>query len=81
MATQAFQPTVDVVAKSAALDSFMLRCWSRSLLVEHGMMFLQESVDLLQETAVSTGLVDLLGQDAVQATMAKAFEPWRGQTC
>jgi hypothetical protein len=76
-ATQALQPTVDVVAASVALDSFKLRCWARAYLVEHGMMFLQEAVDGLQEPAVSTGLVDLLGQDAVQAVMAKAFEPRR----
>jgi hypothetical protein len=73
-ATQALQPTVDVVAASMALDSFKLRCWSRSLLVEHGMMILQESVDVLQDAAISIGLVDLLGQDEVQSIMTKAFE-------
>jgi hypothetical protein len=73
--------TADVVAASMTLDSFKLRCWARAYLVEHAMMFLQEAVDGLQEAAFSTGLVDLLGQDEVQLTMGKAFEPRRGRTC
>jgi hypothetical protein len=41
------------------------------------MMLLPEAVDVLQDLAVSTGLVDLLGQDSVQAIMATAFKPSR----
>jgi len=37
-------------------------------------MPLQEAVDGLQDLAVDTGLVDMLGQDAVQAIMANAFD-------
>ncbi len=69
---------VDGALASMGLDGFGLRCWARARLVEHGMMFLQEAVDGLQDVAVSSGLVDLLGQDAVQSIMAKAFE--RDQT-
>lgn len=72
---------VDGALAAMALDGFALRCWARSRLVEHGMMFLQEAVDGLQDTAILTGLVELLGQDEVQSIMARAFEPWRGRTC
>jgi hypothetical protein len=78
-ATQALQPITEITA--AYLDVFRLRCWARAYLVEHGIMLLQEAVDGLQEAAFSTGLVDLLGQDEMQLTMGKAFEPWRGRTC
>jgi hypothetical protein len=81
VAKQALQHTVDAALASVALDGFGLRCWARAYLVEHGMMFLQEAVDGLQDVAVSSGLVDLLGQDAVQSIMAVAFGLRRGQTC
>ena len=81
VAMRVLQPTVDAALASVALDGFGLRCWARAYLVEHGMMFLQEAVDGLQDVAVSTGLVDLLGQDEVQSIMAKAFEPRRCRTC
>jgi hypothetical protein len=44
------------------------------------MMPLQSAVDELQDVAVDAGLVDLLGQDAVQFIMAQAFER-RDCTC
>jgi hypothetical protein len=65
---------VDAALASVAIDAFGLRCWARARLVDHGMMFLQDAVDGLQDAAISTGLVDLLGQDDVQAIMAAAFE-------
>jgi hypothetical protein len=68
---------VDAVLATMTIDGFGLRCWARARLVEHGRMFLQEAVDGLQDAAVSTGLVDLLGQDAVQSIMAEAFGPRR----
>jgi hypothetical protein len=77
----AIQPTGEVVAASVALDGFKLRCWARATLVEHGMLFLQEAVDELQDLAVATGLVDLLGKDDVQAIMAASFEHRRSRTC
>jgi hypothetical protein len=74
-AAQVRQTDVDVAAVWVVLDTFRLRCWARAYLVEHGTMFLQEAVDGLQDFAISTELVDRLGQDAVQSIMAKAFEP------
>ena len=71
---------VDAVAW-VVLDTFTLRCWARAYLVDHGMMFLQEAVDGLQESAISTDLVEFVGQDAIQAIMAKAFEHRRCGTC
>jgi hypothetical protein len=71
-ATQALHPTTK--GAGATLDVFRLRCWARANLVEYGMMPLQEAVNGLQDMAVSTDLVDLLGQDEVQAIMANAFD-------
>ena len=79
VAAQIFQLGIEGAA--ATLDAFRLRCWARACLVEHGMMLLQEGVDGLQDLAVSTGTVALLGQDAVQSIMAKAFESERDRTC
>jgi hypothetical protein len=73
VAKQALQHTVDAPLASMAIDGFGLRCWARARLVEHGMMFLQEAVDGLQDATVSDGAIDLLGQDEVQSIMAKAF--------
>jgi hypothetical protein len=73
--TQAHLAGINNVAAPKALDCFELRCWACSYLVEHGMVLLQEAVDALQESAVSTGVVDLLGQDAVQLIMARDFQP------
>jgi hypothetical protein len=67
-------------ASVAKLDAFRLRCWARACLVEHGMMFLHEAVDGLQDMAVSSALVEMLGQDAVQEVMAKLFGRWRDRT-
>ena len=73
--------TASVVLRGLlSLDGFKLRCWARAYLVENGMMLLQEAVDVLQDAAFSTGVVDLLGQDAVQSIMAKAFE-CRDRSC
>jgi hypothetical protein len=70
VAKQALQHTVDAALASMALDGFGLRCWARARLVEHGMMFLQEAVDGLQDATVSDGVIDLLGQDEVQSIKA-----------
>jgi hypothetical protein len=61
-------------ASPTVVKGFELRCWARGYLEKYGMMPLQEAVDGLQDLAVDTGLVDMLGQDAVQAIMANAFE-------
>lgn len=78
--TRARQADADVGAWTV-LDTFTLRCWARAYLVEHGMMFLQGAVDGLQEFATWTDLVDFVGQDAIQAMMATAFEHRRRGIC
>ena len=55
------------------VEIFNLRCEARAILVEACLFDLQEAVDGLQEAAVASGLVDDLGQDAVQKMMAEAF--------
>lgn len=72
--TKAFEPAGVVVDPSIILGCFALRCWARAYLVEHEMMSLQEAVDVLQDSAVLSGLVEHLGQDAIQALMSKAFD-------
>jgi hypothetical protein len=56
-----------------AVDIFRVRCEARAILVEACLFDLQDAVDGLQEAAVSSGLVDDIGQDAVQRMMADAF--------
>jgi hypothetical protein len=55
------------------VEVFRLRCEVRAFLVAEGEMDLIEAVDGLQAAAIEYGLVDYLGQDAVQVTMADAF--------
>ena len=65
-------------AKADPLAVFVARCEARASLVANNMMDLQDAVDGLQLAAERTGLVDELGQDAVQKIMATAFAPvWR----
>jgi hypothetical protein len=60
-----------------AIDVFQLRCEARAALVEACLLDLHDAVDGLQEAAIATGLVDDIGQDAVQVMMADAFaRPW-----
>jgi hypothetical protein len=59
------------------LDVFRERCEARAILVTHGMMSIQDAVDGLQNAAVAYGLVADLGDDAVQAIMARTFEAHR----
>jgi hypothetical protein len=56
-----------------AIDIFRERCEARAILVEACLYDPQEAVDGLQADAERTGLVDELGQDAVQRMMADAF--------
>jgi hypothetical protein len=62
------------------LDCFRLRAWARAYLWEIGEYDLHEAVDALQEAAERDGLLEQIGQDAVQAIMAAAFSPYR-ETC
>jgi hypothetical protein len=66
-------------AKVDALSAFRLRCEARALLVVEGAIDLQTAVDELQASAVKSSIIDVVGQDAVQAIMANAFAKVRGQ--
>lgn len=60
-------------AKVPTIDAFHARCEARAWLVAEGELTLHEAVDALQENAVASGIVDAIGQDAVQAIMSAAF--------
>jgi hypothetical protein len=64
-------PNVDPLAV------FTLRCWARAVLWQACEFDLHTAVDVLQADAERAGLVDRLGQDAVQKMMADAFHRWR----
>jgi hypothetical protein len=61
------------VAKAGPLEVFVARAEARACLCREGDLDLHEAVDALQAAAVQTGLVGALGQDVVQAVMARAF--------
>jgi hypothetical protein len=61
------------VAKVDALSAFRLRCEVRALLVAEGELDFQTAVDELQTSAVKSSIIEVVGQDAVQAIMANAF--------
>jgi hypothetical protein len=63
------QPT----ARPSPVEIFIARAEARALLWKTGELELHEAVDELQAAAVASGLVAELGQDEVQAIMAKAF--------
>jgi hypothetical protein len=56
-----------------ALDVFWARCEARAHLYAVGELDLHDAVDVLQEHAVRHGLVDEIGQDAVQAIIVETF--------
>jgi len=64
----------DVTAKLLR-EIFSGRCEVRAILCEAAKLTLHEAVDVLQRDAECDGLVDMLGQDAVQAMIAEAFGP------
>jgi hypothetical protein len=55
------------------LDVLRVRADVRGYLVAVGEWDLHDAVDVLQAYAVESGLIDEIGQDAVQAIMADAF--------
>jgi hypothetical protein len=59
--------------KVTPVVAFKARCEARALLVAFGEIDLRDAVDKLQADAVRDGLVDEIGQDAVQAMMDEAF--------
>jgi len=60
-------------ARVDVLTVFEARCEARAYLVEVGKLDKIEAVDGLQSAAEADGLVQRLGQDAVQAIMARHF--------
>jgi hypothetical protein len=71
--TRLAEPQADSRPAPDPLAVFIARCEARALLWQAGELDLHEAVDKLQADAVASGLVAQLGQDAVQAVMAKAF--------
>ena len=59
------------------IEAFRLRCEARAYLFSIGELDLHQSIDQLQFHAERNGLVELIGQDAVQAIMGEAFAPYR----
>jgi hypothetical protein len=55
------------------VEIFMARCEARARLYAEGVFSIHEAVDELQAAAVASGLVNSIGQNAVQAMMADAF--------
>jgi hypothetical protein len=66
-------PHVNHGTKPLLIEAFVLRCWARARLCAEVEMSLHEAVDVLQQDAENSGLVNLIGQDAVQAIMAAKF--------
>jgi hypothetical protein len=64
---------------SALLESFRARCQAAAASYATGQVDLISAVDALQDFAFTRGLVDEIGQDAVQAIMAAAFGPVRDE--
>jgi hypothetical protein len=60
--------------RPSALAVFIARAEARALLWQAGEFDLHQAIDPLQEAAERDGLVAKLGQDKVQAILAKAFE-------
>ena len=57
-----------------ALLAFIARAEARAILWEAGEFDLHEAVDVLQAVAERDGLVERIGQGAVQAILAHAFD-------
>jgi hypothetical protein len=57
------------------VEAFRARCYARALLYLNGFYEFHDAVDELQHFAEQRGLVDAIGQDAVQAMMAEMFAP------
>jgi hypothetical protein len=63
------------------LDAFRVRCEARAYLFAVAEISLHEAVDRLQADAVKSGLVDRIGQDAIQQIMVDAFAEVRDDCC
>jgi hypothetical protein len=76
--TAARRPQPD--SRPSPLAVFRARAEARALLWQASEFDLHEAIDKLQADAVRDGLVEQLGQDEVQAIMAKAFAAVRDDT-
>jgi hypothetical protein len=70
-------PAIKHTTAPAPRDVLELRAWARAYLYSIGELTLHEAVDILQRDAQRSGLVRLIGQDAVQQILADAFRPYR----
>jgi hypothetical protein len=61
-----------------ALKVFVARAEARAILWAACEFDLHEAVDVLQRDAERDGLIEKLGQDAVQKILADAFHKFRG---
>jgi hypothetical protein len=59
---------------TASIARFREHCACRAKQVAAGKLALQRATDLLQADAEGSGLVEAVGQDAVQQTMAEIFQ-------
>jgi hypothetical protein len=75
--TQATAKRVEPQAEATA--AFQLRAWARAVLHFCGYLELQEAVDVLQAWAAELGLLNVIGQDAVQQILADAFAVAEGE--
>jgi hypothetical protein len=71
------KPVVGGEARADPVEVFRLRCASRAKLWHTGQIDLHSAVDELQHSAEASGLIDAIGQDAVQGLMVEAFVPLR----
>jgi hypothetical protein len=55
------------------LEIFALRCFDYADDVAAGKMHFLDAVDVLQDSAIASGLVDLVGMDVIQCVLATAF--------
>jgi hypothetical protein len=55
------------------VEVFRARCEARALLFKAVELELHEAVDVLQTDAEASGLVEAIGQDAIQKIIAEAF--------
>jgi hypothetical protein len=59
------------------IDCLIERAGARAMMWQLGMLELQQAVDVLQQFAVDSGLVDCIGQDRVTEIIGSAFEQYR----
>ena len=62
-----------IVSAPSAIEIFLARAEARASLYDAGELDLHNAVDALQETAIAAGLLEQIGQDAVQQILADAF--------